>query len=143
MQCSLAWAAVDEHVYLLSKRQILNSNHTIVVLFYDQAIDTIAECQREIQRGYRDQWRFYGHRFPRPVGYSENKDYLCIKTRARVEPWLDYAPYDFIYQIDVRTHAPVIKKMPSLAECLNDLRKVIRDESRKLFCGKLSQTVTR
>lgn len=135
------WAG-DEQVYLLSKRQIVNSHQTIVVLFHDTEVTTLDECRREIQRGIREQWRFYQHRFPRPVGYSENKDYLCIKTRARIEPWLDYAPYDHVYQIDLRRPAPVIKKMPSLAKCLNDLRKVMGDESRTLFCGKLSQKVS-
>lgn len=136
-------AGENQNVYLLSKRQIVNSTHTLVVLFHDPAITTMAECQREIQRGNRGQWRYYRHRFPRPAGYSERKDYLCIETPHKVDSWYDRAPYDFVYQIDIRSTNPVIRKMPSLAECLNDLRKSVRDEVRLFFCGKLSQTVSR
>lgn len=140
---SLSCWAQAEQVYLLSKRQIVGSNHTLVVLFHDRGITTIEDCQREIQRGSREQWRFYRHAFPRPIGYAENKDYLCIKTAMEVEPWYDRAPYDFMYRIDVRSQVPVIKKAANLAQCLNDLRKVMRDESRTFFCGKLSQKVGR
>ena len=134
-----SWA--NSEVYLLSKRQIVNSTHTMVVLFHDSGVNTVSDCEREIQRGYRGQWRYYQHSFPRPVGYSEKKDYFCIKSPIAVDAWYDRAPYDHIYQIDVRYAQPHIKKMPSLASCLNDLRKVIRDESRKFFCAKLSQSI--
>lgn len=138
--CAVSMAE-QQKVYLLSKRQIVNSNHTLVVLFHDRAVTNLDDCQREIQRGYREQWRFYQHKFPRPVGYSEKKDYLCIKTPVVAHPWYDRAPYDFIYQFDVRTKATKIKRMANLAECLHDLRRELRDESRKFFCGKLSQTL--
>lgn len=136
----VSWAE-EQKVYLLSKRQIVNSNHTLVVLFHDRAVTSIEDCQREIQRGYRDQWRFYLHKFPRPQGYSEKKDYLCIKAAMVADPWYKRATYDLIYQFDVRTSKPKIKKMANLAECLHDLRRELRDETRKFFCGKLSQTL--
>lgn len=139
---TVANSAASQNIYLLSKRQIVNSTHTIVVLFHDESISTIADCQREIQRGNRGQWRYYQHNFPRPVGYSESRDYLCIDAPHRVAPWYDLAPYDLVYQIDVRSTQPRIKEMPSLAACLNDLRKSIRDETRMFFCGKLSQKVS-
>lgn len=141
MLFSITCSAGAQQVYLLSKRQIVNSNHTLVVLFHDPAISSIDDCHREIQRGNRGQWRFYQHKFPRPTGYSEKKDYLCIQSSAKAEAWYDRAPYDFTYQFDLRTNTPVIKQMSSLAECLGDLRQVLRDESRKFFCGKLSQRI--
>lgn len=138
----VANSAASQNVYLLSKRQIVNSTHTVVVLFHDETITTLSECQREIQRGNRGQWRYYQHTFPRPAGYSESRDYLCIDAPHQVAPWYDRAPYDLVYQIDVRSTQPTIKEMPSLAACLNDLRQSIRDETRLFFCGKLSQKVS-
>ncbi len=134
-------SAADYRVYLLSKRQIVNSNHTLVVFFYDRAVTTVADCEREIQRGIRGQWRYYTHKFPKPKGYSENLDYHCIQTQARIDPWYDKAPYDFMYQIDLRASPSRIKSMPHYAECLRDLREQVRDENRLFFCAKVSQTV--
>lgn len=132
-------ALAEQRVYLLSKRQIVNSNHTLVVFFYDRSVTSLADCEREIQRGIRGQWRYYTHSFPKPKGYSENLDYHCIRTAARIDPWYDKAAYDFIYQFDLRVNPARIKRMPHLAECLRDLRENIRDESRVFFCGKVSQ----
>lgn len=142
----LLWAAPlaagEPRVYLLSKRQIVNSNHTLVVFFYDRSVVNISECEREIQRGIRGQWRYYTHKFPKPQGYSENVDYHCIQTSAYIDPWYEKAPYDFIYQIDLRSSPAKIKRMPHYAECLRDLRQHIRDENRVFFCAKVSQGVT-
>jgi|GEM_PF-2433217 hypothetical protein len=142
LMLALPVAANDQRVYLLSKRQIVNSTHTLVVFFYDRSVTSIAECEREIQRGIRGQWRFYTHKFPKPKGYSENVDYHCIQTLARIDSWYDKAPYDFIYQIDLRSQPAKIKRMPHLAECLRDLRQYVRDETRMFFCGKVSQGVS-
>ena len=133
--CALPASAADLRIYLLSKRQIVNSTHTLVVFFYDRSVTTMADCEREIQRGVRGQWRYYTHSFPKPKGY------YCIQTPARVDPWYDKAPYDFIYQIDIRSTPSKIKRMPHYAECLRDLREHIRDESRLFFCAKVSQSV--
>jgi hypothetical protein len=138
---SLSAAASEQRVYLLSKRQIVDSNHTLVVFFYDRSVTSLADCEREIQRGIRGQWRYYTHKFPKPKGYSENLDYHCIRTAARIDPWYDKATYDFIYQIDLRSNPAKIKRMPHYAECLRDLREHIRDENRVFFCAKVSQGV--
>ncbi|MBC6906391.1 hypothetical protein DWB84_13085 [Saccharophagus sp. K07] len=128
-------------VYLLSKRQILNSNMTTVVFFYDRSVTSIAECEREIQRGIRGQWRYYTHKFPTPKGYLEKLDYYCVQTGAVISPWYDKAPYDFVYQIDIRHSTSRIKAMPHYAECLRDLRQQIHDETRHFFCAKVSQEI--
>lgn len=134
-------SAGDDKIFLLSKRQIVNSNHTMVVFFYDRGVSTITDCQREIQRGYRGQWRYYYHSFPRPRGYSLNVDYHCVTASMEVDPWYEHAPYDHIYQIDIRSDEPKFKYMNNYAECLNDLRQYVRDETRRFFCAKLSQVV--
>ncbi len=133
--------AADSRVILLSKRQMLNSNYTHVVLFYDQEIRTISDCQRDIYRGKQDRWRYYQHSFPKPKGYSEMRSYYCIETEASFDHWFDKAPYAYIYQIDIRAESPMIKKMDNYAACLKDLRKSVKDEIPRYFCAKLSQQV--
>lgn len=140
LQVALAYAD-NGRVYLLSKRQILNSNLTTVVFFYDRSVTTIADCEREIQRGVRGQWRYYTHKFPAPKGYLEKLDYYCIKSNAVISAWYDKAPYDFVYQIDIRHPASRIQRMPHYAECLRDLRQQIHDETRHFFCAKISQDI--
>lgn len=137
-----AYGGGDERIFLLSKRQIVNSTHTLVVLFYDRSIDSVSDCQRDIQRGYQGQWRYYTHSFPRPQGYSQNIDYHCVKAPIRVGSWYEQDPYDYVYQIDIRTETPKIRLMKHYADCLNDLRKQVRDETRKFFCAKSSQVVS-
>lgn len=134
-------SAQGDRVYLLSKRQIVNSNHTLVVFFYDRLVASISDCEREIQRGVRGQWRYYNHTFPRPQGYLEKLDYTCIQSSAVIEPWYEKAPYDTIYQIDLRGDKARIKKMEHYAECLRDLRQYVHDETRHFFCAKVSQTI--
>lgn len=141
LACSAHASAGDDKVVLLSKRQIVNSTHTLVVFFHDRGVETVSDCQREIQRGYRGQWRYYNHSFPRPRGYSLNTDYHCLEAAIDVDPWYEHAPYDYIYQIDIRSDQPQIRRMNNYADCLNDLRQTVRDETRKFFCAKLSQTV--
>ena len=139
---SVAIASADGgRVYLLSKRQILNSNLTTVVFFYDRGVTTIADCEREIQRGIRGQWRYYTHKFPTPKGYLEKLDYYCIKTSAVIDPWYEKAPYDAVYQIDIRNPVSRIKRTEHYAECLRDLREHVHDETRHFFCAKVSQGV--
>jgi hypothetical protein len=133
----------SQDIYLLSKRTILDTTNTLAVLFHDPAISTMEECQREIQRGNREQWRFYHHSFPRPLGASENRDYLCISGALKVDPWDKNAPYDLIYLIDVRAEPAQFTKMANLARCLSQVSGGAKGESRKLFCGKLSQQVKR
>lgn len=136
-----AVSAASEKIFLLSKRQIVNSTHTLVVFFYDRSINDMNGCLREIQRGYRGQWRYYYHKFPRPRGYSQNIDYHCIKASMDVDSWYEPSPYDFIYQIDIRSEDAQIKPMKNYAACLRDLRKQVKDETRKFFCAKLSQNI--
>ncbi len=139
---SVAIASADNRrVYLLSKRQILNSNLTTVVFFYDRSVTSIADCEREIQRGVRGQWRYYTHKFPAPKGYLEKLDYYCIKTAAVIDPWYDKATYDFVYQIDIRNPSNRIQRMEHYAECLRDLREQVRDETRHFFCARISQGI--
>jgi hypothetical protein len=139
---SMAIASADSgRVYLLSKRQVLNSNLTTVVFFYDRSVTSIADCEREIQRGVRGQWRYYTHKFPAPKGYLEKLDYYCIQTSAVIDPWYDKATYDFVYQIDIRNPASRMKRMEHYAECLRDLRERVRDETRHFFCARVSQGV--
>lgn len=136
-----ALSLAADKVFLLSKRQIVNSTHTLVVFFYDQSVENMNGCQREIQRGYRGQWRYYYHSFPRPRGYSQKTDYHCVKASMDVDAWYDRAPYDFIYQIDIRTEQARIKPMKNYELCLRDLRRRAKDETRKFFCAKLSQNI--
>lgn len=136
---SVQVSAAEEAVFLLSKRQIVASNHTLAVFFYDRSVTNLAECQREIQRGIRNQWRYYTHQFPRPVGYAENRDYLCLQTTQRLAAYYDKAPYDFVYQIDLRGPAPKIRRMENYALCLGDLRRHVEDEQRLFFCARASQ----
>lgn len=139
---SMACASADTgRIYLLSKRQILNSNLTTVVFFYDRGVTSVAECEREIQRGIRGQWRYYIHKFPPPKGYLEKLDYYCVQTSAVIDPWYDKAPYDFVYQIDIRRPASRIRRMEHYAECLRDLRQQVHDETRYFFCAKISQGI--
>lgn len=70
MSVAASASADSGRVYLLSKRQVLNSNLTTVVFFYDRSVTSIADCEREIQRGVRGQWRYYTHKFPPPKGLS-------------------------------------------------------------------------
>lgn len=136
-----AFASASEKVFLLSKRQIVNSTHTLVVFFYDRSIDDLSGCQREIQRGYRGQWRYYYHDFPMPRGYSQKVDYHCVKASMDVNAWYDQAPYDHIYQIDIRSKRTKIRPMENYETCLRDLRRYVKDETRNFFCAKLSQNL--
>jgi hypothetical protein len=133
--------AGEQRIYLLSKRQMVESNYTLVVFFYDRGIVTMADCEREIQRGVRGQWRYYNHKFQKPSGYSEKIDYYCVQSTARIDPWYDKASYDSIFQIDLRDGNNQIRKMQHYADCLRDLRQHIRDENRFFFCGKVSQAI--
>lgn len=141
MSVAASASADSGRVYLLSKRQVLNSNLTTVVFFYDRSVTSIADCEREIQRGVRGQWRYYTHKFPSPQGYLEKLDYYCIKTSAIIDPWYDRATYDFVYQIDIRNPANRIRRMIHFAECLRDLREQVRDETRHFFCARVSQGI--
>lgn len=134
-------SADSGRIYLLSKRQILESNLTTVVFFYDRAITSIADCEREIQRGVRGQWRYYNHKFPKPTGYLEKLDYYCIQTMAVIDPWYEKATYDAVYQIDIRTPKSRLKRLEPYVECLRDLRQHVRDETRHFFCARISQGI--
>lgn len=136
-----AASADSGRIYLLSKRQILESNVTTVVFFYDRGVTTIADCEREIQRGVRGQWRYYTHKFPKPKGYLEKLDYYCVQTPAVIDPWYEKATYDAVYQIDIRTPISRIKRIEPYVECLRDLREKVRDETRHFFCARVSQAI--
>jgi hypothetical protein len=142
MLVGYANAASSKGIYLLSKRLGVDTTQSLVVLFHDKAVTTMNDCQREIQRGIRDQWRYYQHVFPRQAGYSEKRDYLCITSPIQADPWDKNAPFDYIYQVDLRGETAVFHKKPSLAICLRDLRQSVRDETRTFFCGKFSQTLS-
>lgn len=139
MTANTVVASTDKRIYLLGKRQAVNSNLTHVAMFYDRGIDNMAACQKEIRRGYRGQWRYYHHSFPRPKGYSEKLNYYCIESDIRFNGWYKKDSYDYIYQIDIRAKVPKIKKMKDYATCLHDLRRYTRDEKPSFFCAKLSQ----
>jgi len=131
--------AEEEKIYLLSKRQALNSTYTHVVFFYDQEIESIPSCQRDIVRGRQNKWRYYHHKFKKPKGYSQKTSYYCIKSKVNFREWYDGAPYSHIYQIDIRSEQTVIKEMRNYSECLRNLRKTAVNEEPRFFCAKLSQ----
>lgn len=126
---------------MLGKRQVHNTTHTKVVFFYDQGITSVADCQREIQRGIRGQWRYYHHRFMPSHGYAWRTDYFCVETSARVNAWQESAPYDHVYQVDLRATALKIEKKSNLNECLRDLRQQVSAESHQFFCARVNQVL--
>lgn len=142
--CSLPFSAVaadNQQIFLLSKRKVVNSTHTLVVIFYDKAIVTMDQCEREIQRGVRGQWRYYHHTFPRIKGYAEKTDYFCVSSSIEVDAWFERARYDTVYKIDVRNPQLEIQHKKNYAQCLNELRREIADENRTRFCAKASQKI--
>lgn len=136
----MVWADA-QYVMLLGKRQVHNSTHTKAIFFYDRGVTSLADCQREIQRGTRGQWRYYHHRFTRDHGYSWRTDYFCVQASARVNAWYQADPYDHVFLVDLRTSTLHIHKKPNLNDCLRDLRKQVPDETHQFFCARVSQTL--
>lgn len=128
-------------VYLISKRQVSDSTHTHVALFFDRDVRDLSDCETEVQRGYRGRWRYFHHKYPKIAGTAEKLNYYCVKADLDVNAWYSKAPYDYMYQFDLRSSDPKIKEMSNYATCLKDLRRRVGRETPRFFCAKLSQKI--
>ncbi len=131
----------ESRIYMVGKIKILATTHTQVVLFYDQGISSMPDCQREIQRGNHGQWRYYHHKFSNPHGYQQRIDYYCVQSDVIADPWYDRARFDFIYKVDIRDTRMRISKQNSYSDCLSSVRREVTDETNRFFCAKLSQAI--
>lgn len=134
-------ATADPRVYMIGKVKIVETTHTQVVLFHDKGITNMADCQREIQRGVRGQWRFHHHTFAKPRGFMQRVDYYCVTSELIADPWYTQATYDFVYKVDLRSQALRITPQNSYSDCLHSVRREVADETSRFFCAKLSQTL--
>ena len=129
----------SERVYMIGKIKILDTTHTKVVLFYDRGITNMNDCQREIQRGNRGQWRYHHHKFKKPNGYAQRISYYCVKSDATASKWYPRDRFDQVYKVDIRNTQMRISPQKSYSDCLFKLRKEVYDETNRFFCAKLSQ----
>lgn len=132
----------EKRVYMIGKVKIQDTTHTTVALFYDEGVSTMAECQREIQRGIRGQWRYHHHKFDNPRGYSRRIDYYCVVSEVKTTSWTKSGRYDEVYKIDIRNTNLQISPQRSYSDCLHSVRREVADETSKFFCAKVSQRIT-
>ncbi len=136
-----SWAIEENRIYMIGKIKILETTHTKVVLFHDKGITSMTDCQREIQRGVRGQWRYHHHKFDKPKGYMQRVDYYCVQSNVIATPWYSRDAYNTVYKIDIRNPTLRITREKSYSSCLHSVRKEVRDETSKFFCAKLNQQI--
>ncbi len=136
---SLHSFAETTHTYLLAKYKLKGTTYTQIVFFEEEEVQGKESCEKERIYGRGGSWRYYNHMVNRSRGFSANVNYFCLETPINFGVWNDYAEYEYIYLVDIRTESPTVKETTSYANCLREMRKTQAKESHNYFCARSNQ----
>ncbi|GAB1266228.1 hypothetical protein [Aurantivibrio infirmus] len=133
--------AQTTHTYLLGKYKLKGTTYTQVVFFEEKEVQGKDNCEKERIYGRGGSWRYYNHMVNRTRGFSANVNYFCIETAINFGVWNDYAEYEHIYLIDIRTNNPVVTETNTYSNCLREMRKEQAKENHNYFCARSNQKI--
>ncbi|MGB2248036.1 MAG: hypothetical protein ACPH3N_10215 [Alcanivorax sediminis] len=142
---SLSWAAETadtDKVYLVAKFDVDGTTYNEVVFFQDDAIDELADCNREIMYGRRGGWQVYTHITKAVSGFTYSTSYACAAGAQRFSDWdrSGRAPRSQVFSVTIKNERLEVKSHASYSQCMGWVRQR-GGETSKQYCGKSAQRI--
>lgn len=134
--------ADQKQLYLLGNFTYKGTPVTHAILFRDDRVESLEECQdfvrnqvRGTSRG-KNLFRHYIRELPK--GISIHPNYTCFETTMAVSRWSPRDFYKHIYLIDLRNGVS-FTPFPDTNSCWASIRKERKKHSTQLFCARMNQ----
>lgn len=139
---SSALAAEPEKIYLVAKFDVDGTTYNEVVFFQDDAIDTIAGCNREILYGRRGGWQVYTHITRAASGFTYRTSYACASGDQRFSEWdrSGRAPRNQVFSVSMQDDQLKVRTHASYSSCMAWVR-ARGGENERQYCGKSAQRI--
>lgn len=138
-------SAEQSGIYLLGEFTYKGTPISKVVLLEDKRVKDLEQCRDFVRyqiRGTERGKNYYRHYIrAQSTGVNIVPRYTCIKTRLKVSEWNDYDFYDKVYLFDLRKGLR-FTQFEDTNSCWAGIRKDPDKHSKKLFCAKMSQSIS-
>ncbi|SEQ86825.1 hypothetical protein SAMN03080615_03051 [Amphritea atlantica] len=137
--------AQQPEIYLLGEFTYKGTPISKAVLLEDKRVTDLEQCRDFVHyqiRGTERGKNYYRHYIrAQKTGVNIVPRYTCIQTRMKVSEWNDHDFYDKVYLIDLRDGLQ-FTQFEDTNSCWAAIRKDPDKHTKKLFCAKMSQSIS-
>lgn len=117
-----ARASAEAGVWMLATINNQGTTRTRTLFFYSPAVTSLNDCKEEVQRGYRNQWRYYYPPSARSFSVGESLNFRCVLSEGEPDKWMKNLPYQLTYRVRIDNNHLQLQSENTYADCMNAVR---------------------